>query len=70
TEINQLYYVKVIDTESGKNKKAYKMEYESEDDDGYFYNATITTPLFTLKAPKISIRESSNRVKFIVHSRV
>ncbi|MBG0860098.1 MAG: hypothetical protein IQL11_11375, partial [Bacteroidales bacterium] len=54
TEINQLYYVKVIDTESGRNKKAYKMEYESKDNDGYFYNATITTPLFTLKAPKIS----------------
>jgi len=68
-EVNQLYYIKVIDTESGKHKKAYKLEYESKDKDGFFYKVTITTPLFTLKAPKVSIRKSSNRVKFIIHSR-
>ncbi len=69
-EINQLYFVKVVDTDSGKHKEPYKMEYESKDNNGFFYNVTITTPLFILKAPKISVRESSNRVKFIIHSRV
>jgi hypothetical protein len=69
-EINQLYFVKVVDVDSGKHKEPYEMKYESKDNNGFFYNVTITTPLFTLKAPKISVRESSNRAKFIVHSRV
>jgi hypothetical protein len=69
-EINQLYFLKVIDTDSGNHKKPYEMKYESIDNNGFFHNVTITTPLFTLKAPKISIRESSNRVKFIIQSRI
>jgi hypothetical protein len=69
-EINQLYFVKVVDVDSDKHKKPYEMEYESIDNNGFFHNVTITTPLFTLKAPKISIRESSDRVKFIIQSRV
>ena len=69
-EINELYYVKLIDTDSDKHKKPYKIKYESKDANGFYYNAIITTPLFTLKAPKISISESKNRIKFIIHSRV
>lgn len=69
-EINELFYVKVVDVDSAKHNKPYKMKYESKDNNGFFYNVTITTPLFTLKAPKISVRESSNRVKFIIHSRI
>lgn len=69
-EINQLYFLKVVDIDSDKHGKPYEMKYESKDNNGFFYNVTITTPLFTLKAPKISVRESSNRVKFIIHSRV
>jgi hypothetical protein len=69
-EINQLYFLKVIDVASDKPEKPYYMKYESKDNNGFFYKVTITTPLFTLKAPKISVRENSNRVKFIIHSRV
>ncbi|MFA5849539.1 MAG: hypothetical protein WC833_06630 [Bacteroidales bacterium] len=68
-EVNQLYYIKAIDTESDKHKKPYTIEYESKDKEGFFYKVTITTPLFTLKAPKVSIRKSSNRVKFVILSR-
>jgi len=70
TEINELFYVRVVDTESGEIKKPYKIKYDSKDDSGFYYNVTVTTPLFTLKAPKISIRESSNRVKFNIESRI
>jgi hypothetical protein len=69
-EINQLYFLKVVDVDSDKHGEPYKMKYDSKDNNGFFYNVTITTPLFTLKAPKISVRESSNRVKFIIQSRV
>jgi hypothetical protein len=69
-EINQLYFVKVVDIDSVTHKEPYKMKYESIDNNGFFYNVTITTPLFTLKAPKVSISESNDRVMFIIHSRV
>jgi len=69
-EIDQLYFVKVIDIDSVTNNEPYKMNYESADNNGFYYNVTITTPLFTLKAPKVSISESNDSVKFIIHSRV
>lgn len=69
TELNQLYYIKVIDTESNKHKKPYKMKYKSKDDQGNYYGVTVETPLFTLNAPKICIREDKNRVKFLIQSR-
>jgi len=70
SEINQLYYVKLIDINSDKNKNPFKIKYESKDEYGFYYNITITTPLFILKAPKITIIESTNRIKFVIHSRV
>ena len=69
-EINELYYIKVVDTGKGRSGKAYTITCKSKDDSGYYYDATVTTPLFTLKAPKVSIRESKDRVKIIVHSRI
>jgi hypothetical protein len=69
-EMDQLYFVKVVDVDSDKHGNPYTIKYRSKDDDGFFYNATITTPFFILKAPKISIRESGNRIKIIIHSRV
>jgi len=70
SEVNQLYYVKLIDANSKKSKKPYKIKYESKDDKGFFYNVIVTTPLFELKAPKITIIKSTNRTKFVIHSRV
>jgi hypothetical protein len=70
TEINQLYYVKLIDAKSKESKKPYKINYESKDDKGFYYNVIVTTPLFELKAPKITIIKSTNKIKFVIHSRV
>jgi len=38
--------------------------------DNAYKNAVITTPLFTLKAPKVRIKDSAKRVKIWVLSRV
>jgi hypothetical protein len=69
-EINQLYFVKIVDIDSVIHNKPFEINYESTDTNGFFYNVTITTPFFTLKAPKVSISESNDIVKFIIHSRV
>lgn len=69
TELNQLYYIKVIDTAPRKHKKPYKLKYKSKDDQGNYYGVTVETPLFTLNAPRICIREDKNRVKFLIQSR-
>jgi hypothetical protein len=69
-EIDQLYSVKVVDIDSVTNMEPYKINYESADNNGFYYNVIITTPLFTLRAPKVSISESNDSVKFIIHSRV
>jgi len=69
-EINQLYFVKVVDPKPKKSGKSYSIEYQSKDEKGVYINVTVTTPMFTLKAPKVEIRESGNRVKFIVLSRI
>lgn len=70
TEVNEIYYVKVVDENFSKRSEPFKINYESKDDNGFYYNVTINTPLFILKAPKITIIESSNRIKFVIHSRV
>lgn len=69
-EINQLFYLKVIDTGTANTGEPFTIKCESFDEKGFYHNATITTPLFTLKAPKVSVVRTSNRVKFIIHSRI
>jgi hypothetical protein len=69
-EINQLYFIKVIDRDWQQHKKPYEIIYKTKDKEGFYYGASISTPLFTMKVPKLEIRESSNRVKFIIHSRI
>jgi hypothetical protein len=69
-EINQLFFVKIVDIDSEKHNKPFEIKYESTDSNGFFYNVTISTPFFTLKAPKVSINENNDIVKFIIHSRV
>jgi hypothetical protein len=68
--IDQLYFVKIIDTDSSIHSKPFEMNYESADTNGFLYNVTIITPYFTLRAPKVSISESSDTVTFTIHSRV
>ena len=70
TEINQLYHLKVVDTDPVKKNKPYTVTYQSIDESGVYTHVTITTPLFMLKAPRVSIRERGKRIKIMVHSRI
>ncbi len=68
-EINQLYYIKVVDTESASRAKAFEISAEKFEG-GVYKNAVLTTPLFTLTAPAIRVSDDGNRVRIWVLSRV
>lgn len=62
---DQLFYIKYIDTKN----QGYSIESERQDGDIH-YNAVIKTNGFTLKAPAVRIKETDQRVKFSVLSKV
>ena len=69
-EVNQLFYIRLVDTEWKKRSKPYSLQFEKQESDSVYKNAVITNPLFTLKAPKVRIKDSAKRVKIWVLSRV
>jgi hypothetical protein len=70
TEINQLYYFKVVDTGWKTRKAPYSIRYEARESGDVYTKVTLTTPLFELKAPRIRIAAESARVKIWILSRV
>ena len=66
---DQLFYVRAVDTESRSRKQALTVTGQRQPD-GTYVDAVVTTPLFTLKAPKVRIVETGNRVKIQVLARV
>jgi len=66
---DQLFYVRAVDTEADTRKQAYSVA-GTREADGTYVDAVVTTPLFTLKAPKLRVVESGNRVKIQVLARV
>ena len=68
-EINQLYYIRTIDTRERKGSEPLKVEGVSQPD-GSWKTAVVQTPLFTLKAPHVRIQESGNLIKIQVLARV
>lgn len=69
-EANQLYYIKIVDTDWKTRDKPYTLTYEKKEGEEVFVKAVLTTPVFTLKAPKIRIRESASRIKIWILARV
>ncbi|MEI6456488.1 MAG: hypothetical protein WCO93_09385 [bacterium] len=69
-EKNQLFYLKIVDTSPPKGEKPYSIRCDKMEGDSVYFNAVITSPLFTIKAPKVAIKESKGRVKFTFLSRV
>lgn len=63
--VDQIYYLKSIDTDD----RGYEIDYSKRENDIY-YDATVNTSGFTLKAPKIEVRERGKRIKFIILSKV
>jgi len=68
-ETAQLYYVRLVDTAPRKGDRGYAITGQKQPD-GSYVAATVTTPLFTIKAPRVRVVESPNRVKVQVLSRV
>jgi hypothetical protein len=66
---DQLYYIRAVDTEWKARAGAYTVT-GLRQADGSYADAVVTTPLFTLKAPKLRIVETANRVKIQVLARV
>jgi hypothetical protein len=63
--IEQIYHLRYVDTEN----QDYTIESSRQEGDIY-YDAVVTTNGFTLKAPKIRVKEREKRVKFIILSKV
>jgi hypothetical protein len=62
---DQIYHLRYVDTED----QGYSVDSSKQEGDIY-YDAVVTTNGFTLKAPKIRIKERGKRIKFIVLSKV
>jgi hypothetical protein len=65
---DQLYYLRIVDPE-WKNRAAYSVT-GTKQPDGSYTNAVVVTPLFTLKAPRLRVRETGQRVRIEVLERV
>ncbi|OGU68083.1 MAG: hypothetical protein A3H45_14905 [Ignavibacteria bacterium RIFCSPLOWO2_02_FULL_55_14] len=68
--IDQLYYIKWIDTEAKGSESGYEVEGVREGTTDIYRDAVISTRGFRLSAPKIEIREGKNRVKMTVLSKL
>jgi hypothetical protein len=68
-ETAELYYVRLVDTTPKKGGRGFTITGQKQAD-GSYTDATVTTPLFTLKAPRVRVIESANRIKVKVLSRV
>lgn len=68
-EINQLYYVRTIDTRVRKGTRPLTVR-GTKQADGSWKDAVVRTTLFTLKAPHVRIKITDNLVKIQVLARV
>jgi hypothetical protein len=68
--IDQLYYVKWIDTKARGLDKSYEVLGLREGKTNVYRDAVFKTRGFRLSAPKIEIKESKNRVKVTVLAKV
>ncbi len=68
-ETDQLYYVRVVDTQTRPGAAPYSID-GARQPDGTWKQAVVRTPLFTLKTPHVRIIEAGNLVKVQVLARV
>ena len=67
---DQLYYLKWIDTEAKANEKGYVLSFGRKEGEDTYYDAEFTTKGFTLKAPKLQVKDTPARVKVTVLSKI
>lgn len=63
---DQYYYVKWVDTKAAAGEKGYSVTCTRQEGPDVYYGAVVTTAGFTLRAPKVKIRESAGRVKITI----
>ena len=68
--LDQLYYITWVDTCSNPGEKGYTLDFSRREGDTIYRNAVISTRGFTLKAPRIELVESRNRVKITILSKL
>jgi hypothetical protein len=68
--IDQLYYIKFMDKDWKSRKDPVILDYKGKESEEIFTGITLKTPFFTLKAPKIRIRDKGNRYKIWILSRI
>lgn len=69
-EQNQAWYMKWVDTEAKKGEKGYDLKFSRKEGDDIYYDLVLKTHGFSLKAPKIQLKERPTRVKIILLSKV
>ena len=67
---DQLYYLKWIDTEAKAGVKGYTLTFGRKEGDDVFVDAVFATGGFTLRAPKIRVRETPARVKVTILAKI
>lgn len=68
-EVDQLYYIRAVDTEARPGAAPYSVE-GTRQPDGTWTQAIVHTPLFTVKAPHVRMLEAGSLVKVQVLARV
>ncbi|MFC1725547.1 hypothetical protein ACFL4T_07960 [candidate division KSB1 bacterium] len=66
----QMFHIRWIDENSKSGEKGYSINYEKKEGENIFLNAEVKTGGFTLRAPKVEVKEGKKRVKFNVLSKI
>jgi len=67
---DQLYYLKWVDPAGDAKVKGYALTSSRREGDDVYYDAEFKTAGFTLKAPKIRVKETPSRVKVTILAKV
>jgi hypothetical protein len=68
--VDRLFYIKYVDGEWENRKDPVVLDYEGKESEEIFTGVTLKTPFFSLKAPKVRIRDTGKRYKIWILSRV
>jgi hypothetical protein len=67
---DQLYYLKWVNPVGDQKVKGYTLTYSRKEGEDVYYDAEFKTKGFTLKAPKIRVKDTPSRVKVTVLAKV
>ena len=68
--IDKIYHLLMVDPDAAKRTNPYELTFEKQEGTDIYINAVLTTPLLTVKAPKLRVTADANRVKIGILARV